>query len=513
MTTITPLLRVKERIVGPSGFFNIQNEWYGYADEFKYSIGLAGLMGFGVGCCLPELLPSDMALLPGTEDRFSANYGTYIHVPSASIQCFIPAHFVDVQAPGNTNAPFFGSKVVIGSSQTGNGVLARPFRDGGSSLAGVFIDKYQGSNCLPDGSGLPNHTNGPGGTPLTGGIFASRPLHWPVSPTTKDNGGTDFNSPFSLCNSTALNGAATTPGNNLGGAWALCQTRGTDFLPCPIWTYTQIGYLALAHAQALLDGSGAPISGATTNAAWMDVAPYAPKGNNSGGADFNKTSLQFARTDLTGHNGSGWAGQDTRAFTGAARISGAAAVEHTTHNGQLSGIADVNGNQWGIAPGLTSVTSAMSAAGYRMLPDSIAWSTIASNANIRSVAGLIELAAETAPGDDDGIWHTDVNAYAYLQADAGGTFHEDLANASATLKAMTECGIPRANGTNATTQVSTNIYGGDGFYRSLTADCLPVVGGNWTSQAIAGVFIRVFNTDPTSTIISIGARAVRLLSA
>jgi hypothetical protein len=513
MTTITPLLRIKERIVGPSGLFNIQNEWYGYADEFKYTIGLAGLMGFGVGCCPPELLPPDMALLPGTEDRFSANYGTYIHVPSASIQCYIPAHYIDVQAPGNTDAPAYGTKIVIGSSQTGNGVLARPFRDGGSDLAGVFIDKYQGSNCLADGSGMPNHTNGPGGTPLTGGIFASRPLHWPVSPITKDNDGTDFNSPFSLCNGTALNGAATTPSDNLGGVWALCQTRGTAWLPCPIWTYTQIGFLALAHAQALLDGSGDPIAGATTNAAWMDVAPYAPKGNNNNaGSDVNKTSLVFARTDLAGANGSGFAGRNSRAFTGAARISGAAAVEHTTHNGQLSGIVDVNGNQWGIAPGLTSVTSAMSAAGYRMLPDSIAWDTIASNANIRSAAGLIELAAETAPGNDDGIWHTAANAYTYLQADAGGTFHDDLANASATLKAMTECGIPREDGTN-TTQVGTNIYGGDGFYRSLTADCLPIVGGLWGDSAVAGVFTGRFNFAPSGTGNTIGARAVRLLSA
>lgn len=512
MTTITPLLRVKERIVGPSGIYNIQNEWYGYADEFKYTIGLAGLMGFGVGCCPPDLLPSDMAPLPGTEDRFSPNYGTYIHLPSASIQCFIPAHYIDVQAPGNTDAPSYGTKIVIGSSQTGNGVLARPFRDGGSNLAGVFIDKYQGSNCLANGSGLPNHTNGPGGTPLTGGIFASRPLQWPVSPITKDNGGTDFNSPFSLCNSTALNGAATTPSDNLGGVWALCKTRGTDFLPCPIWTYTQIGFLALAHAQALLDGTGTPISGATNNAAWMDVAPYAPKGNNNNGADVNKTSLVFARTDLAGANASGYAGRSSRAFTGAARVSGAAAVEHTTHNGQLSGIVDVNGNQWGIAPGLTSVTSGMSAGGYRLLPDSVAWDTIASNANIRSAAGLISLAAESAAAADDGIWHTAANAWTYLQADAGGTFHEDLANASATLQAMTECGIPREAGTN-TTQTGTNIYGGDGFYRSLTADCLPLVGGRWDDTARAGVFYRSLGNTPSTANASIGARAVRLLAA
>ena len=508
------LLKLKERIVGPSGCYNIQNEWYGYVDEFKYTIGLAGLMGFGVGCCPPELLPHDMAPLPGTEDRFSPNYGTYIHLPSASIQCFIPAHFIDVQAPGNTNAPFFGNRIVISSIQSGNGVLARPFRDGGSNLAGVFIDKYQGSNCRPNGSGMPNHTNGPGGTPLTGGIFASRPLHWPVSAVTKDDGGTDWNSPFSLCNSTALNGAATTPANNLGGVWALCATRGADFLPCPIWTYTQIGFLALAHAQALLDTSGLPISGATTNAAWMDAAPYAPKGNNSNGVDVNKTSLQFARTDLLGHNGSGWAGRGSRAFTGAARISGVAAVEHTTHNGQLSGIVDVNGNQWGIAPGLTSVTSGMTAGGYRILPDTVAWSTIASNNNIRSAAGLISLAAESAPAADDGIWHTAANTWAYLQPDAGGTFHDDLSTASATQRAMTECGIPRELGTtNTQGSTGTNIYGGDGFYRSLTADCVPQAGGNWNVGARGGVFFRFFGTTPSITSSNSGARAVRLLSA
>jgi hypothetical protein len=516
MTTITPLLRVKERIVGPSGIYNIQNEWYGYADEFKYTIGLAGLMGFGVGCCPPELLPDDMAALPGTEDRFSANYGTYIHLPSASIQCFIPAHFVDIQSPGNTNAPDFGTKVVISDSQSGNAVLARPFTDGGASLIGVFIDKYQGSNVRPDGSGQPNHTSGPGGTPLTGGIFASRPLHWPVSPTTKDNGGTNWNSPFSLCNSNALNAAITVaPTDNLGGVWQLCATRGSDFLPCPIWTYTHIGYLALAHAQALLDTGGAPVSGATGRAAWMDVTPYAPKGNNNNGSDVQKTSLQFARTDLTGHNGSGWAGRASRAFTGAARISGAPAVEHTTHNGQLSGIVDVNGNQWGIAPGLTSVTTGMGAGGYRLLPSSVAWSTIASNNAIRAAAGLISLAAESTASADDGIWHTAANAFAYLQPDAGGTFHPSSTwAANATRRAMAECGIPRQLGTNNTQGTTgVNIFGGDGFFRSLTADCLPIVGGSWSNTAAAGVFLRYLNSPPSNTSDSGGARAVRLLSA
>jgi len=507
--TTTPLLRVKERIVGPSGIYNIQNEWYGYVDEFKYTIGLAGLTGFGVGCCPPELLPHDMAPLPGTEDRFSPNYGNYIHLPSASIQCFIPAHYIDIQAPGNTDAPTYGTKVVIGSLPGANGVLARPFTDGGSNVVGIFVDKYQGSNTKPDGSGAPNSSDGnPGAFPSTGGVFASRPLHWPVSPSL--SGTSD--SPFSYCNSTTLNSADTTPTNNLGGVWALCQSRGTDFLPCPIWLYTQIGYLSLAHAQALLTVAGVPVVDAIKRAAWMDVTPYLPKGNNNNGYDVNKSSLTFNRTDIAGHV-SGWAGRSARAFTGAARISGVSAVEHTTHNGQLSGLVDVNGNQWGIAPGLTSVTTGMSAAGYRLLPDSVTWSSIASNNDIRAAVGLISLAAETAPGDDDGIWHTAANAWTYLKEHTGGTFHPTSTwAANATRKAMTECGIPRELGTD-TTQVGTNHFGGDGFYRSLPADCLPVVGGYWGDTALAGVFFRYFDRTPSGSAAGTGARAVRLLSA
>jgi hypothetical protein len=514
MTTIIPLLRVKERIVGPSGIFNIQNEWYGYADEFKYTIGLAGLMGFGVGCCPPELLPSDMALLPGTEDRFSPNYGTYIHLPSASIQCFVPSHYMDVQAPGNTDAPFYGTKVVISSTQSGDAVLPKAFQNDDSTLAGVFIDKYQGSNCKPDGSGQANHSDGIGGTPLTGGIFASRPLHWPVSAVDINNGGTSFNSPFSLCNSDALNAAITdSPGDNLGGVWQLCKTRGAAFAPLPIWVRGQVAFLSLAHAQALLDTSGVPIAGATNNAAWMDVVPYAPKGNNSAGADTNKTSLQFARTDLL-HSGSinasGYAGRGNRAFTGAARISGVAAVEHTTHNGQLSGIVDIGHNQWDTCPGLTTVGTG--AGDFRLFPASADWTATSSNTSITGAAGVISLAAESAAAADDGVWWAAGGVSNYLVAHADGTFHPSSAFADATLQAMTECILPRELGTSLT-QTGTNIYGGDRFFSARVNSLLPLVGGGSANGAFAGVLGVDLNVSATSTFSTHGARAVRLLSA
>jgi len=505
--TISPLLKVKERIVGPSGIYNIQNEWYGYADEFKYTIGLAGLMGFGVGCCPPELLPADMAPMPGTEDRFSANYGNYVHIPSASIMCFLPKHFIDIQGGADTNAPNYGQPIVISNSQAGNAVLARAFRDGGSELAGVFIDKYHPSNCRPDGSGLPNRADAsPGGYPDSGGVAASRPLHWPVSAILSGTA----RSPFSLCNSTVLNPAATTPANSLDGCWALARSRGADFNPVPIWVYSQLAYLSLAHAQALLGTDGLPISGATSNAAWMDVAPYAPKGNNNNAcADANKTSLRFDRTDIAGNVSSGRAGENHRAFTGAAWIGSVStpALADTTHNGQLSGIVDLNGNHWECAPGLTNTGG--NNAGYRMLADSVGWDTINSNANILS-ASTVSLIADVS---DNGVWWTDANAWIYMIPAVGGTYHPASSwSGEATRQAMTECLLPRQSGTS-TTQTSTNHFGGDGLFRRHVNDLLPRAGGSWLTGANAGVFTVILLINSGNGDVNIGARCLRLLSA
>jgi hypothetical protein len=485
--------------------WDIDNEWYGYTDEFKYTIGLPGLRGFGVGCCPPELLPGDMAVMAGTYDRFSPNYGNYVHVPSASIVCFLPSHQIDLQAPGSGNDAFL-TRVIISSTQSGNSVLAKTFRNGGGSLAGVFVDKYQGSNVRPDGSGRPNSTDGlPGTLPSTGGIFASRPLHWPVSAVAAS---TTLRSPFSLCNSTVLNGAATTPADNYGGAWALCKSRGVDWYPAPIWTRIHLGYLALAHAQALLNTSGVPVTNAIANAAWMDTAPYAPKGNCNNGSDVNKTSLVFSRTDVGGANVvSGFAGEASRAFTGAARIGTLSATEHTTHNGQLCGIVDVNGNQWDITPGLTNNTATN--AGYKAFSDLDDYTTVSSNTGITGAANVISLAVNAA---DDGVWWTAANAWTYLVPNAGGTYHPSSTwAANATRRAMAEFGLPREAGTSLI-QTSTNIFGGDGLFRAHVNNLLPICGGDWLGGALAGSFAVFLDGSAPFTRRAVGVRGARFLS-
>jgi hypothetical protein len=293
--------------------------------------------------------------------------------------------------------------------------------------------------------------------------------------------------------------------------WALVKTRGADFAPCPLWIRSQIAYLSLAHAQALLEITGNPISGATTKAAWMDVTPYAPKGNNSNGSDVNKSSLQFARADLTGHNGSGYAGQASRAFTGAARIGGISATEQTTHNGQLSGIVDVNGNQWECSPGLTK--SGDGNGGFRLFPSSANWTNSTGNASITDATGVLSLAAESSAGADDGIWFGTAG-WSYLVRHANGTFHPSANFSNPTRRAMTECLIPRRLGASAM-QTSTNIFGGDGLYRSSSSpnDLLPFVGGCSIDYAAAGVFAVYFDLASSFTGLTFGARAVRLLAA
>jgi hypothetical protein len=277
--------------------------------------------------------------------------------------------------------------------------------------------------------------------------------------------------------------------------------------------YSQLAYLSLAHAQALLGTNGLPIAGATNNAAWMDVAPYAPKGNNNSNCtDVNKTSLRFDRTDIAGNVSSGRAGENQRAFTGAAWIGSVStpALADTTHNGQLSGIVDLNGNHWECAPGLTN--TGVTNAGYRVLADSVDWNTISSNANILS-ASTVNLIADANATNDNGVWWTDANAWIYMIPAIGGTyFPSGTWPGNPTRQAMAECLLPRSSGTSLT-QTGTNHFGGDGLYRRHLSGLLPFVGGAWNLTANAGVFTVALFTDSGNSSNAVGCRGLRLLSA
>lgn len=118
-------------------------------------------------------------------------------------------------------------------------------------------------------------------------------------------------------------------------------------VPGPVKS-SQEGYLFLDQANALGDRYTLinsfmfnalailtkAISQSGKNAAWLDVKPYYPKGNNNRGKDANDTSITFTGSQPA-HTGSG------------------VPFAKTTHNGQNCGVADLNGNVWEFGLGLT----------------------------------------------------------------------------------------------------------------------------------------------------------------
>jgi hypothetical protein len=149
---------------------------------------------------------------------------------------------------------------------------------------------------------------------------------------------------------------------------------------------------------------------------------------------------------------------------------------------------------------------------FRLFPASADWTATSSNTSITGAAGVISLAAETAPGDDDGVWWAAAGANNFLVAHSGGTFHPSSSFSNATRQAMTETLLPRQLGTSGT-QTGTNIFGGDRFLSARGNNMVLRVGGGWDGVATSGVFGVRLDADATSTDNRIGARAVRLLSA
>jgi hypothetical protein len=110
------------------------------------------------------------------------------------------------------------------------------------------------------------------------------------------------------------------------------------------------------------------------------------------------------------------------------------------------------------------------------------------------------------------VWWAASATNVFLVPHADGTFHPSSGFSDATLRAMTECLLPRELGTSGT-QTSTNIFGGDRFRYARVNNLLPRVGGGWSVGADAGVFSVALFSSATDTADFGGARAVRLLSA
>lgn len=247
----------------------------------------AGTLGFGVGLCPEYISKLGMEPLPGCDDIENDNYGNYIHKPSSSIMCWIPAFkyrvndkFVNSVEVWDVNDPDCPS----------NAILHRAFINGGRKKSGFFCDKYI---CSPDA----NNTMG----------------------ISVKNGST-----LSLTTSASYGNHTSQLANCIGrfeDAITASRAHGNSFQCMSVFQLGALRMLMLAHGQA---------STSTEFNEWYDPAGIhnLPKGAARGPAIDQNTKQDEDRP-----NGIYYFG-----LTGSCTIPSECA-----HNGQNSGILDLKG--------------------------------------------------------------------------------------------------------------------------------------------------------------------------
>lgn len=263
----------------------------------KQTIGIAGQQGFGVGVYggdPADLTAMGLAPMEGCENPNSENYGNYIHT-NGSVMVFIPAFCYRI---GNKGAPSYSrdaeNALEIRDASEGEGdgwILHRAFIDGGVQKLGFFIDKYIVS------------------MDKTGTLA--------VSVKNGDN--------IALLDNVYV-GSSVMP--NCKGlpsdAVTLGRARGEHYSCVTAFQWSAISMLSLAHGQAAADSQFC---------GWYDAdhEKNYPKGNNNGSlADYKDTSVKWEPHGYLGRVGKTGSGSP---------------FNKTTHNGQNSGVTDVNGSQ------------------------------------------------------------------------------------------------------------------------------------------------------------------------
>ncbi|MFA5285003.1 MAG: ubiquitin-activating E1 FCCH domain-containing protein [Smithellaceae bacterium] len=368
-------------------------------------IGTPGQLGFGVGVCPANILPAGMTPLKGYQDSASPNYGNY-QFTDGSIMVYIPQFYYRMHTWGNITAItqanpakvtqaahgyVNGDKIfinnvagmtqvnnlfytvtkvndneyTIGVDSSGYGAytsggqatkgfgtgfefndtiitygnnsiqikgyydfanataantagyaLHRAFYDGGKEQKGFFIDKYKNSK-VANGTGY-TAASIKGGKPLS-----SAATHNPFADLT---GGANYvYSAVDLAHRRdGVNGAVN---------------ANSIFHVKSIFQNSALAMLSLVHGQ---------YSQTDTYCAWYNATYNYPKGCNNNALKDNDDATVIYTFD----------GYSNTCTTG----SGVQFAK-TTHNGQDSGVADINGGMWEIELGVTALTGTKTISG------------------------------------------------------------------------------------------------------------------------------------------------------
>lgn len=326
--------------------------------------------------------------------------------------------------------------VEISAAPAAGFAVHRAFIDGGLEKDGVYVDKF--------GCGNVN------------GIFASKQGIDPCSTHVDHNPIADLN---------------TTPANNYGGLYKAVKTRSADHFLTSIFIYNALA--VLAHAQGK----------AGTNCAFADVSPLHPKGNNNNALkDTDDASVTFTAS-----------GYSNCAMTG----SGVPFAK-TTHNGQICGVADLNGNMYEVASGFIKYGAADAI--FKILKESTRFADISDDNTVQGSGGAYDVDL-----------YDDLDLTGSMAADASSRFGDganqvfmmNVDRATEQYK-MTTAGLPMIGGysVGGTTEL------GNDYYREYWRDQMaPIVGGHWSSTSLAGVFALSVSHSRTLNLTYVGGRA------
>jgi hypothetical protein len=435
-------------------------------ETFSGPIGIAGAQGFGVGV-YPDVLPTDFSNLSGNEDPANANYGNYQYT-DGSVMVFVPKFYYRIGSSSSPNFAVYGSNAIdiadesvfstTAAANTAGYALHRAFIDGGSEKLGFFIDKYLCSQ--------------------NAGLTAGRSVQNGV--------------PISLTTNTAYTRSGVMSGCTgiLADAVVLSRARGTGFNTATIFMYSALALLSLAHGQAATG---------TANCAWFDAGGVTnfPKGcNNSALGDVDDATLSFTTA--------GDSGNANKPLTGSASD-----LAKTAHNGQLSGVVDINGAMWEVALGITAPgTSATSTTdvttdptGY-ILKESVAFSSLTAGWNTGTDAW----------GDTthiNGLYDSFSNYYwwtATTTTKFGNGTNQVFSESTSGIDWLKTAGgvAVDSNGMSAN---GTNLFGVDSNFASRRHNMFPRVGGSRSASAAAGVFARGWVALRSGNDLNLGFRA------
>ena len=441
-----------------------------------------------------DILPEDTAYnigVPGT-----MGYGV-----SAMHDELVPAGYMKLSSHDDVAHPNYGCVIDLNGSvfeyiapfffkMIGNSITTSPIYVSGYVKPRAFYDSPNGFLHFKYMAGN------------VGGKLVSKQNIDPVSTSTSHN---------------PIGNLLSAPSNNYGGFVDACKSAG--YKATTIFEWTALQLLALAQSQ-----SGA----SSALCAFNDVAPFFPKGNLGNALhDVNDTSVTFT--------GSG--------YSNCALTGSGSNFAKTTHNGQNSGIADMNGNMWKIVTGLTylaknNATCAINTKDVSMPSHGLAINDVIYFGGTPSSGSTYNTAAYTVTAVTDGnnftvgtvlqraivstdgvyssryfrILKTSVNPHdltsvnllddskydllnltGMIDSNTGSTYFgngaETVLNFSTDTNSIAykagSVGIPTPTGTSAS---GATIFGNDYIYKYMRHGLVPIVGGYWNDTSNAGVF-------------------------